>query len=156
MNILYVTPTFHPATAFGGSTEAVWQLVKHVAQIPGNVVHVLTTDSDGEHRHDRIGVLNIPYLMPEGYTVHYCRKTCGREWSWQLWKQLPVLIQGPDLHIIHLMGVYSWTTPVTLALAKWYGKPVMWSPHGSLMEWHGTRHKTAKVVWRFLCRRLAS
>jgi glycosyltransferase involved in cell wall biosynthesis len=65
-----------------------------------------------------------------------------------LWR-LPAAINRAD--VVHLNGVYSFTTIPTLALCRLMKKPLVWSTMGALQRWQGTTRKKAKRVWEKLC-----
>jgi glycosyltransferase involved in cell wall biosynthesis len=53
--------------------------------------------------------------------------------------------------VVHLNGVYSFTTLPSLALCYLLRKPVVWSTHGALQRWEGSRRSSSKRFWERLC-----
>ena len=154
MKVLHVTPSFHPAYHFGGPIAALKGLCDNLPYEAGLSVRVLTTDTTGPRSNDRLEQAGFPASMPAGYDVYYCKKTIGADFSLKLLKNLPSFVQWSD--VIHLTGVYSFTTFPTLTLAHQYGKPVVWSPRGSLQRWDSARLDLRKDVWEKICRLLRS
>jgi len=148
LRILHVVPTFYPATYFGGPIHTVYNLCNALARQVD--LRVLTTDSAGVNARDRLSVVAVPERMPAGYEVYYCAKTSGKEFSWELLRRLGPMVRWAD--VVHLTGVYSFTTIPTLLFARLFGKPVMWSPHGALQRWPESRRVWLKALWDRLCR----
>ena len=153
MKVLHVTPTFHPATYWGGSIHAVYGLANALAARPGVEVRVVTTDSAGPSLAQRIPPRAFPFRSEAGYDVYYCARRAGVSvapsmvpWIWRLAKWADV---------VHLSAVYSFPTVPTLAACRAHAKPLAWSPHGTLQRWPGTRKRAAKRLWELACNALA-
>lgn len=153
LKVLQVTPTFYPATHWGGPIFSSLGLCNALVADPAVDLRVLCTDSAGPHLSQRVEVTGFPQLIGRGIPVYFCRKRAGIDFSPSLFARLPGMVRWAD--VVHLTGVYSWTTPPTLALCHWFGKPVVWSPRGSLQRWQGTRKSWLKGVWERVCRHLA-
>ncbi|WP_170429438.1 glycosyltransferase [Ruegeria arenilitoris] len=154
MNILHVSPTFYPATYWGGpiySTKAICDST-HGA---GASVTVLSTDAAGPGRSDRLAS-DAGNSMP--YPVCYSRRTAGVSISPMLLARLPRAIAKADL--VHLTGTFSFPTLPTLLLAKLIGRPVVWSPRGAIqatLDWkdspkQGTKRRFLALASRLLPR----
>lgn len=144
MKVLHVTPSYFPATSYGGPIESTHKLCLALAD-KGVDVKVLTTDSDGPARLAQSGK-TVEYTAKLG--VEYCPRSFGDDFSFTLLRKLPSAIRSAD--VIHLTAVYSFTTIPTLFFARVLGKPVVWSPRGSLKHWEETTRKTAKSIWERL------
>lgn len=153
MKILHVTPTFFPATYWGGTTYSVHRLCDALAQIPEIELRVLTTDSEGPKVRDRISGKEFPERFPAGYEVYYCRRWWGVSFSPGLFFRLWPMVRWAD--VVHLTAVYSAPTIPTLLLCKILKKPVVWSPRGALQHWEGTTRKRVKKVWESVCEALS-
>jgi glycosyltransferase involved in cell wall biosynthesis len=90
--------------------------------------------------------------MPAGYDVYYCRRWVGAEVSPGQLARLYSMMRWAD--VVHLTSVYSPPTIPTLLLSKILGKPVVWTPRGSLQRWQGSTRKKIKRVWETVCNRL--
>jgi glycosyltransferase involved in cell wall biosynthesis len=148
MKVLHVSPSFYPATYYGGPVSSTYALCNAMAQIPGIELRVLTTDTAGPGR-SPIPVASMPSRLPQGYDVYYCKRRLGEDIAPGLFARLWSMIKWAD--VIHLTGVYSPPTIPTLLIAKLLDKPVVWSAHGALQGWSGSSHKRLKAFWNRAC-----
>ena len=148
--VLYVVPTFYPATHWGGPIHTVYSLCNALKRSGLIDLRVLTTDSAGPARTDQLPVnTNDAATSAEGYEIYYSRRLAGVSVSPQLLGRLVRGVAWAD--IIHLTSVYSFPTIPTLALARIKGKPLVWSPRGALQRWSGSRRPRLKALWEWLC-----
>jgi len=151
MNILHVTPAFHPAYVYGGPIESVYQLCRHLVQ-EGCKVSVLTTDANG-----RSSVLDVPkdreVEFANDFCVRYCCRVMGHMVSVALLRAMPSYLRKAD--VVHLTAVYSFPTLPTLLACRVFNKPIVWSPRGSLQQWERSRRTTMKAVWGKVCLAIA-
>lgn len=150
MKVLQVTPTFFPATYWGGATASAHGLCNALAEGGGVDLRVLTSDSAGPKLAERVPVAGFPERFPASYDVFYCRRLVLATVAPGLWARLPSMIRWADL--VHLTGVYSPPTIPTLVLAAALGRPVVWSPRGSLQRWAGSSKPGLKAAWEATCR----
>jgi glycosyltransferase involved in cell wall biosynthesis len=147
LRVLHVVPSYWPATAYGGPVESVHGLCLALART-GAEVEVLTTDADGGRR---LGLPDGREIRPApGLRIRYTRR-----WGWDsvapgLLARLPGAMARAD--VVHLTAIYSFPTLPTLALARLLGKPLVWSPRGSLQRWEGTSRRSLKASWHGACR----
>lgn len=150
MRVLHVVPSFYPAHVYGGPIEITHKLCLHLSALCCEV-RVLTTDANGA------GAIDVPntedVTLAPNFSVRYCRRVARDAVSPQLLAALPSAIRWAD--VVHLTAVYSFTTIPTLMLCRLIGKPVVWSPQGSLKRWEGSSHTVAKSVWERSCRVIA-
>ena len=149
MNILHVSPSFYPATAFGGPIESGKALCAALSAIPDVSLQVLTTDTAGRKHRERLPIVDRTVGVAGGYTVTYCRKTMGRDVSLSFLAALPRLLRWAD--VVHLVGVYSFPTFPVLVLCALRKLPLVWAPKGSLMYWEKTRKRFYKRIWNAAC-----
>ncbi|HKQ03897.1 MAG TPA: glycosyltransferase [Blastocatellia bacterium] len=150
MNILHVTPSFHPAYVYGGPTRSVYELCRSLNRA-GCQVRVLTTDANGPD-----AVLNIDTTRESdlaGFRVRYCHRIKDVSVSPTLLRLLPEYIRWAD--VVHLSAVYSFPTIPTLLACRVLRKPVVWSPRGMLQRWEGTTRLALKAIWERVCRVVA-
>lgn len=147
MRILFVTPSFYPAAYYGGPIFMTYGLCNSLAKIEGIRLRVLTTDANGPD--DRVAVSSIPQTLDAGYEVYYSRRVLQPDISPGLLFRLSGMIRQSD--VVHLNGVYSFTTLPTLILCRLLRKPVVWSPLGALQRWGGTTRKRFKRIWETSC-----
>jgi glycosyltransferase involved in cell wall biosynthesis len=153
MNVLHVTPTFWPATYWGGPIVSTLGLCNALAALPEIELRVLTTDAAGPSTGQRITAAGFPTRHPAGYDVYYTRRLIGRNVAPGLWMRLWSLVRWAD--VVHLTGVYSFSTIPTLLLCRILGKPVVWSVRGGLQRWKDSKRRFAKAVWEQVCWLLA-
>lgn len=153
MRILHVTPSYYPATHFGGPIFSLHSLVQSLAGQEVEV-RVLTTDAAGPKPRFAMPLGRVVY--PPGYDVHFARRVAGVSIAPELVWQLMRGLFWAD--VVHLTGTYSFPTLPTLALARLVGTPLVWSPRGALQasyEWSGARRRRLKRAWELACRALA-
>lgn len=148
MNVLHVIPSFYPATRFGGPVYSSFGLCSQLAEIEGVEVRVLTTDTAGSSRRDRLSTRGT-HSYGEHFEVHYARKLLGVDFSVELLQKLWDRVSWAD--VVHVTGVYSSPTIPALAICGLLKKPVVWSPRGSLQRWEGTRRAFPKLLWEAVC-----
>ena len=149
MNILHVTPTFWPATYWGGPIFSTYGLCNGLMAIPGVKLKVLTTDAAGPAFSQRVAVDEFPTRSPDGYEVYYTRRVFGQNLAPGLWARLWRMVKWAD--VVHVTAVYSFSTIPTLLVCRILGKPVVWSPRGALQRWKECRRRTTKAVWESAC-----
>lgn len=151
MNVLHVSAAFYPGFSHGGIIPAFYELCQSLGRL-GCHVKVLTTDASGNGTSMAVDCAREVAL---GERVHarYCRYLMARSVSLTLLNLLPRYVRWAD--VVHLSSVYNFPTIPTLALCRLMGKPVVWSPHGALQRWEGSRRTGAKGIWERVCRLVA-
>src|SRR4051812_2339925 len=140
MKVLFVSPSFYPAFHYGGPIFINRSFCQALAQIEGVEVTVLTTDSNGPGR--RLDVNSMAVDHSADYAIRYCRRLLPPDVAPGLLLRLGGLIRQAD--VVHLNGVYSFTTVPTLALCWLMNKPVVWSTMGALQRWEGSTRPRSK------------
>ncbi len=147
LRIAHVTPSFHPAYVYGGPTHSLYGLTRALAA-HGHEVRVLTTNANG--RDEVLDVATSTEVdLEHNLTVQYMPRV-GHTMSPGLLAKLPEYLRWAD--VVHLTAVYSFPTIPTLAACRLSGRPLVWSPRGSLQRWSGTRRLGPKRVWEAVCR----
>lgn len=144
MDLLHVTPTYWPATRYGGPIESVHRLA--VAQRAlGHDVHAVATSVDGD------GDLDVAIEKPvdvDGVDVRYTRSSHLRRtyWSPGLARQVSALL--PRAAVLHVHSVFLWPTSKAARLARRAGVPYVVSPRGMLVpELIAQRGSWRKRAW---------
>ncbi len=153
LKVLHVAPAYFPATYWGGPTFSTYGLCNALARREDMSVSVLTTDSSGPNRADRLPIHSFPERYEEGYDVYLVRKSGGKDIAPRLLPHLYRMVREADL--IHLTATYSFPTLPTFLAARRYGKPLVWSPRGAIQattEWSGARRRTLKHAWARIAR----
>jgi glycosyltransferase involved in cell wall biosynthesis len=149
MKILHVSPSFYPTRAYGGTIRSGYGLCRGLTEL-GCCVRVLTTDTDGLGR--TLQVPNDQEVEIDGLQIRYCHKLFRHSISLDLLHVLREYVQWAD--VVHLTAVYSFPTFPTLSYCRTYGKPLVWSPRGSLQRWDGSTRVLPKYLWERACRGL--
>src|SRR5690349_4740087 len=101
LRVAHISPSFHPARAYGGPTESSYQLSRALARL-GCEVRVLTTDADGRDR-----VLDVDKTreleMEPGLSVRYCRRRMITSVSPELIRRVGGYLEACD--VVHLNAV---------------------------------------------------
>jgi glycosyltransferase involved in cell wall biosynthesis len=152
MKVLHVTPTFWPATYWGGPILSTYGLCNALAAKPGIELKVLTTDAAGPRVAQRVKAEGSPAHFPAGYDVYFTRRVIGREVAPGLLARLFAMVWWSD--VVHLTGTYSFPTIPTLLACHLLKKPLIWSPRGALKaahEWDDASKPRLKKAWERLC-----
>jgi glycosyltransferase involved in cell wall biosynthesis len=147
MRVLFISPSFYPALHYGGPIYINRDFCEALAKIEDVELEVLTTDADGPHK--RIELNSVQTRLADNYTITYCQRMIRPDIAPGLLVRLPREIRRAD--IVHLNGVYSFSTIPTLVLCRLMRKPVLWSPLGALQRWRSTTRKETKQVWEHVC-----
>lgn len=154
MKILHVSPSYYPATYWGGPIFSVYALNNALARLPGVTLKVITTDAAGLELGNRTDISNLNGLYPK-QDVIITRRVAGASISFEMLQKLPGLVRWAD--VVHLTATYSFPTIPTLILCRFFNKPLIWSPRGAIQdayEWQGSRRRKLKRVWDWLCNTL--
>ncbi len=149
MNILHVVPSFYPATSFGGPIWSTYGLCNALARQNDIALKVLTSDTAGPSRNDRIEKGAIRADLFPGYTVDFRHKWAATSIAPGIISELPGLLSWAD--VVHVTAVYSFPTIPTLLACRIAGKPLVWSPRGALQRWEHTRRRVLKQAWERTC-----
>lgn len=147
MRILFVSPSFYPAFHYGGPIFINRAFCAAMAQQENVQLEVLTTDSNGPGQ--RIDVETAHQDQADSYEIVYCRRLLPPDISPGLLLRLAGKIRRAD--VVHLNGVYSFTTIPTLVLCRLMKKPLAWSTMGGLQRWEGSTRQGMKAWWERIC-----
>jgi glycosyltransferase involved in cell wall biosynthesis len=156
MRILQVTPSFYPATYWGGPIFSIYALCNGLARIEDVDLRVVTTDAAGPARSQRLDTAALSPTLYPGYAVRFARRVMGHSIAPGM---IPLLWrEAGRAELVHISGTYSPPTLLAFAAARLRGKPVVWSPRGALQashEWKGVSRGRVKRVWEQIIRALA-
>lgn len=147
MKVLHVSAGFYPAFSMGGPIPAFLQLCQSLAAL-GCDVKVVTTNASGTGSAMDVDC-SQEVMLAERLHVRYCKYLTARSVSPALLGLLPGYVRWAD--VVHLSSVYNFPTIPTLLLCKILGKPLIWSPHGALQRWEGSRRTELKAIWERIC-----
>lgn len=152
LHVLHVTPSYYPATFWGGPIFSVYGLNNSLSALPEVDLRVLTTDTAGKKLHERLNtkILNQKKLY-SGYKVIFTRRIFRNSTSFELLIKLPVLIRWAE--VVHLTATYSFPTIPVILLSRIFRKPLIWSPRGALLadeKFLYSKNKVIKYIWNLL------
>jgi glycosyltransferase involved in cell wall biosynthesis len=142
MKVLHVTPSYYPATYWGGPIWSTKAICDGVSGYHDFTLGVLTTDAAGPARQARVTPENL------AYSVTYTRRIMGHAIAPGLLARLPQAMASAD--VVHLTGTYSFPTLPVLACARVLHKPLIWSPRGALQataDWPDAPHRKTKHLF---------
>jgi glycosyltransferase involved in cell wall biosynthesis len=152
LRVLHVTPFFAPAWVYGGLPESAYQFARHLAHA-GVAVRVLTTDANGwDTRLDAASM--AAYAHRDGVEVRYSARVARQSVSVELLGATAEQVRWAD--VVHLHAAYSFPTIPTLLASRLLKRPVIWTPHGALQRWSGSRRVGLKSLWEKVCIAVAS
>jgi glycosyltransferase involved in cell wall biosynthesis len=150
MRLLHVTPTYLPATRYGGPIQSVHGLCAALAA-RGHDVHVFATSVDGPGD----SAVPLARCVPmDGVGVWYFPSRWLRRlyWSPPMARALRAQVGGFDL--VHLHSVFLWPTWAAARAARAAGVPYLLSPRGMLVrDLVAARSRLAKTAWMTLVER---
>lgn len=149
--ILHVTPFFAPAWSYGGLVESAFQFSRGLAR-EGVAIRVLTTDANGTHR-KLDSAEREKYSRAPGFEVRYCARIARQSVSLEMLRALAEHVRWAD--VVHLHAAFSFPTIPALIAARILDRPVVWTPHGALQRWAGSRRTGLKSLWEHVCRIVA-
>jgi glycosyltransferase involved in cell wall biosynthesis len=142
MRLSLIIPSFYPAVVYGGPIFATLNAAKALGN-RGIDIYVSTTDANGQERLDIDKKSFLP--LCKNVWVKYYPETVTNRFSLSmlvsLWKDIK------DADIVHVQSIFSTPTPIGLAYAKLFGKPILLSPRGSLCEWCLKERSSFKQRW---------
>lgn len=128
MKILHVVSSYYPAFKMGGPIESVHSLNKSLTQKDVDIT-VYTTDAGIEKKTE----LNKEVLI-DGVKVFYFHYYGYIHFTFSPALFLAIKKNIKNFDLIHITGVWNFPCIVAAFLARFYKKPYIISPRGSLME----------------------
>ncbi|MBO6702620.1 MAG: glycosyltransferase [Pseudomonadales bacterium] len=130
MKVLQVTPTYLPATRYGGPIFSVHGLCRTLTT-SGCDLEVVTTNVDGNRDSDV--PLGTPVEVDGVRVVYFGSRVLRRLYfSFSMARYLFKAIQQAD--VIHVHSLYLWPTLVACTFSRWFGKPYVLAPRGMLVQ----------------------
>lgn len=152
LKILHVTPSYFPATYYGGPIFSTYGISNELAAMPGVELRVLSSDMAGPKLSDRVPFDVYPKRYPAGYEVYFEHRIMMPDIAPGMVARLWSLSAKAD--VIWLTGTYSFPTLPTLIVCRMLKKPLVWSPRGALLasyQWQGARRPSAKRAFERIC-----
>ncbi len=148
MKVLFPINVSYPAQ--GGPSNVVYWIAKALVK-EGVEVTIITTNSEVEGKVPVDQWLDTDY----GRVIYHTSRSVLFPWRMMSF----TLAAIPQCDVVHLTSLYYPSSIMSAVVARWYGKPVIWSPHGELYQYameFGSRTKKP-VLWlirRFLAKKV--
>lgn len=144
MKIAYISPSFYPATRYGGPIFSTMHTCKELHSL-GVELDIHTTNGNFDSKLDvPVGVkTKVDFL--NGASVTYHNDNIISRLSIGLIFSLPSVISKADL--VHCQSVFSISTPLSVIICKLLNKKIVVSPRGSLGSWCLGQGSRFKSVW---------
>lgn len=142
MTLLVISPSFYPATYYGGPIFSLYNSVISLTK-NGLQIFVSTTNCNGKKKL-KVEVNKFLELEKNLFVKYY---SSGTESGFSLrmfltlWKD----IKGKDC--IYLVSIFSPPTPLVIFLNLFFRKPLILSPRGQLGEWCLNQGNHFKKLW---------
>ncbi len=146
MRVLIVGSYLYPAVCFGGPALVLKDLARGLKDRGLEVETIVT--SANEPRDD---APRIAYV--DGVKTHYAKRRRGNRWFFSfalgraVWKALP------SFDILHVHGLWLWSTAVACAAARHFRVPYVLTPHGTLDPWALSQKAIKKQLYLSLIER---
>jgi glycosyltransferase involved in cell wall biosynthesis len=142
LKILFVSPSFYPATYYGGPVYSTYNTARTLANA-GVQVYVVTTNSNGNKK---LNVKTNKFInIHNNLNVKYYALGSKRGFSFLMFLFLWNDIR--KVNIIYLVSVFSPPTPLTLFLSIVLRKKIILSPQGQIGEWGLNQGSSFKKLW---------
>lgn len=129
MRVLHVIP--YSSSVYGGPTVVVEQIIDVLSRLDVDI-NVATTTANGYKELD----VNVEQpIIKHGVNHYFFDRQVPKFWmfSWSMRKWLYEHIPYYDL--VHIHGLFAYTSLPACSAARRYGKPFIITPHGMLDPW---------------------
>lgn len=142
MYLTFISPSFFPATYYGGPILSSYQLAKALSE-KNMTVKVATANCNG-NAHLKVKT-NCWLKESDNFYVKYYGAALKNGFSpfmlFCLWNDIR------NAQIIYLVSVFSPTTPITFFYNIFFNKPLIISPRGQLGSWCLKQGSSFKKLW---------
>ncbi|MHA6604788.1 glycosyltransferase [Photobacterium damselae] len=144
MKVIYLSPSFYPATKYGGPIFSTLNTCRELFKLGVNL-DIHTTNVDRKSRLDII--VNKPVKVKEldNNYVTYHKENITDKFSLDFFLKVPIAIKNSD--IVHTQSIFSMCTPLSILWSKFFKKNTIISPRGSLGPWCLTQGSRFKKIW---------
>lgn len=152
MKVLFITPHYEPAWAYGGvvKTTAEWAHA-YAAAAPSASVDVFTTTAGGDVELDVIA--NTPVKIGNITVTYFSRHPWMRRRYVSL-KMFSALISNlAKYDLVHIVGLWTFGNVIAGRICRLYKIPYVVSVHGLLMPWALRHRKLRKQIFLHLVER---
>ena len=142
MNLLLISPSYYPATYYGGPIYSTFQLSKSLRK-NGLGVNVISTNANGS---EKLKVkTGISQTLENDLPVKYYKSLDSRGTSPSMLWNLRSEIKKAD--VVYLVSIFSVPTPFTILICRLLKKPLIISPRGQLGTWCLEQGNPFKKLW---------
>lgn len=142
MKILLISPSFYPATYFGGPIYSTYEFAKALCRMNINIRVVTTNTNGGGKLGIDTGVFNnLENELPVKYYKSIDSRGTSLSMLFNLWKDIK------EIDVIYLISIFSPPTPVTLIICKFFNKKIIITPRGQLGKWCINQGSKFKKLW---------
>jgi len=142
LRLLIITPSFYPATYYGGPIYSTYELAKALGKNDINV-YVVTTNANGDKR---LKIKTNTFLEVEkNLFIKYYGLASNKGFSPFMFLLLWNDFLNADL--IYLVSIFSPPTLLALLLNIFFKKKIIISPRGQLGEWCLAQGNALKKLW---------
>jgi glycosyltransferase involved in cell wall biosynthesis len=142
VKIVFISPSFYPATYYGGPIYSTYELAKALIW-NGVDVRVITTNANGNEKLKlKTGVF---HKLENDLPVKYYKSVDSRGTSLSMFFNLRKDIKQSDL--VYLISIFSPSTPIAIFLCRLLKKPLIISPRGQLGKWCLEQGSRFKKLW---------
>lgn len=143
MRINLIIPSFYPATIYGGPIFSTLNTCKSLSELDEVVIYVSTTNTN---KNSKLDVeVNRWVKFNNCFFVKYYDETKIGKFSLTFFLNVWKDIKKSD--VVHLQGIFSSPTPITLIYCFLLNKSILMSPRGSLNEWCLAQGSHFKKLW---------
>lgn len=157
MKILHVVPSYYPATRWGGPIFSTKSICDSIVKESNVCVKVISTNAGSPDIKDNLEIVNSWVEFPEGYKVFYGKRIYGHTTSPSQLLKIISSIGWAD--VIHVTGVYNFSTILTIILARVFKIPLVWSLRGAVQanwQWAGSSNNLLKKWYENFVSKLLS
>ena len=141
--ISLIIPSFYPAVIYGGPIFTSLNSAKEIAKLDDTEVYVSTTNANMTSKLD-VEVDKFIEFEKDLY-IKYYDETVINKFSLSLFFNIYKDIKMSD--IVHIQGMFSTPTPISLFWAFVFSKPTLLTPHGTLGKWVMQNGSSMKKWW---------
>jgi glycosyltransferase involved in cell wall biosynthesis len=138
VRVMHVSPSF--ARRDGGPSETLRGLIPELRAV-GIEIHTLTTDKGIEAQ-------DMDFVEAGGVTLVRSRKP--RSWNFAPGILLPLWQNVKKFDAVHIHSVHSFTSTITMIIARARRVPYIVEPHGALDSYHMQDSRRKKIVYNRL------
>lgn len=142
-NPLIISPSFFPATYYGGPSLSVYFLSKALSRLI-KPLFVVTTDANGN---ERLNITKNKFREIEKnlFVKYYSNSTpygLSLRLVLNLWKDIK------ENEMIYIVSIFSPSTPEAIFFSRLFNKKIILSPRGQLSNWAvSSKRSVFKKIW---------